>query len=692
MKVIFGALLQAIMWSSWLIAAKSILRELGRQFIALGAVLSGKKVLNIVIIKASRYDSEDGFVWRSWKAILPSNTQATIYSLIREVQSNWGLGVKTRIITREYDETAQDVNPARIARFCRLVSGRTLVMVVGAQTNEFVRASDIALDFQSRGVQSIIGGFHVSGVLKVFPLDGSPGNHKAHEEMGLLRLMDKGVSLFAGEAEGRMQSLLSDFMNGQFRLVYNYLNDPPDLRDDRMPEPVWPIRHHFVFPNSSTVDTCRGCPFKCSYCTIKNVQGRKIRTRGVQVFVDGVRRNWQRGIDAYFFTSDNAARDPLWRERFEAQVTMREEEGIETGFMVQVDTQCHKIPDFLRMAGAAGCNAAFIGLETVNPRNLEEVDKGQNHVDQYQALNDAMREEGIAVQYGYMIGLPHDTFESIVCDVQTLIELGPDLVTFFIATPLPGADDHQALFRAEVAMDSDLNAYDCFSGVVMDHPLMSREELLRAYQYAWQEFYSVENMVRILRNNAREHYWRRFWSLTWYKYALDVAKRHPMITGFVRLRSRHSRRGAFPQLNWLQFQIYNLRENLGMWRRTLRLGRTMVEVWLQSRHRSEVEHRIAKLVVARGGKWMSLKVADLKEAYRAQGLKVPSKARLREQLVMVRTTRQDIEEHWISLKSKLRRGRVWEIFRPSSIRFARADLALFRIFLKELVSGSRSNS
>ena len=691
MKVILGAMLQVVLWSEFMIAIKAILREFVRQCIAAWTVFRGKKVLNIVIIKSSRYDSEDGFVWRNWKAILPSNTQATIYSLVRDVQANWRLGMRTRIITREYDETVQDVNPARIARFCKTFSAQTLVMVVGAQTNEFARASDIALDFQVRGIQAIIGGFHVSGVLKVFLRDGSELSCKAHKDMGLDRLTDKGVALFAGEAEGRMLTLLSDFMKGRLQKVYDYLLDPPDLTEEFVPEPVWPIRHHFIFPGSSTVDTCRGCPFKCKYCTIKNVQGRKIRARGVPVFVDGIRRNWRKGIDSYFVTSDNAARDPLWRERFEAQIAMRQQEGIKTGFMVQVDTLCHKIEGFIPQAAAAGCNAAFIGLETVNPDNLLEVDKKQNQVDEYKDLNDALRKHGIAIQYGYMIGLPCDTYESVVRDVDTLIELEPDLTTFFIATPLPGADDHQEFFQAGVAMDSDLNAYDCFSRVVMDHPLMSREDLLRAYQYAWQKMYSVENMVRILKNNAGEYYWRRFWSLTWYKYALEVAERHPMITGFVRMRSRHSRRKNFPQMSWGRFQLYNLRENIRMWRKTLRLGRIMIETWLQSRQRSETEQRIGKLVASRGGKWVSLRAADLKEVYRAQGLKTPRVPELFRQMITARTTRQDIEENWSALKHKISRGKIWELLRPNSVRFVVTDICLHLLFIKELLTGSRTN-
>jgi len=582
---LFVAIYHFLLWFNCIIIIRAFFYELSRQFTAIWAIISGKEIFNIVIIKSSRYDSEDGFVWRSLKAILPSNTLATIYSMVKDIQVNWRLGTNIKIITREFDETAQNVNPSRIARLCNLLPSKTLVMIVGVQTNEFARASDIALDFREKGIQVIIGGFHVSGVLKQFPKDGSELSIKAHKEFGLDKLINSGVSIFAGEAEGRVLKILEDFQKGNLKEIYNYLDEKPDLFFEVTPEPVWSIIPHFVFSKSSTIDACRGCPFGCVFCTIRNVQGTKIRARGIDVFCDTIRSNWKKGINSYFFTSDNASRDPFWRERFDALIKMRQEEDIKISFMMQVDTQCHKILDFIPKASAAGCEAVFIGMETVNPDNLPEVGKGQNHVDEYQEFDDEWRKYGVATQYGYMIGLPNDTFESIIRDINFLINLGPDLITFFIATPLPGADDHRDLFRANVAMDSDANTYDCFSGIVTKHPLMSNEDLLKAYHYAWEKMYSVENMVRILKNNDRKYYWDRLWSLIWYKYALDVAQRHPMITGFIRLRNRHSRRKTFPKMNFLEFQIYNFKEKFIMWKRTLKLAKTMLKVWQQSYHK-----------------------------------------------------------------------------------------------------------
>jgi radical SAM superfamily enzyme YgiQ (UPF0313 family) len=136
------------------------------------------------------------------------------------------------------------------------------------QSNQFSRALDIASPLRTAGLPVAIGGFHVSGCLAMLP----------EMQADVQAALDMGLSVFAGEAEGRIDQVLQDAAAGTLAPIYNHLNDLPNL--ESAPTPFLPrkivvgtVAHHTSF------DAGRGCPFQCSFCTIINVQGRKSRRR-----------------------------------------------------------------------------------------------------------------------------------------------------------------------------------------------------------------------------------------------------------------------------------------------------------------------------------------------------------------------------------------------------------------------------
>jgi radical SAM superfamily enzyme YgiQ (UPF0313 family) len=223
----------------------------------------------------------------------------------------------------------------------------------------------------------------------------------------------------------------------------------------------------------STFDAGRGCPFQCSFCTIINVQGRKSRYRDAGDIERVVRSNLAQGVHKFFITDDDFARNKNWEPIFDRLIALRENEGLRFKFIMQVDTQCYKIPRFIHKASRAGCSRVFLGIESVNPDNLASARKHQNHVDQYRTMLQAWRSHGVVTVAGYILGFPADTPESIERDIQTIQrELPVDVLEFFMLTPLPGSADHQALYHRGVPMDPDMNRYD-LEHVTTAHPRMT---------------------------------------------------------------------------------------------------------------------------------------------------------------------------------------------------------------------------
>jgi radical SAM superfamily enzyme YgiQ (UPF0313 family) len=252
---------------------------------------------------------------------------------------------------------------------------------------------------------------------------------------------------------------------------------------------------------STSFDAGRGCPYQCSFCTIINVQGRKSRFRSPDDVESLVRSNWTQGVSRFFITDDNFARNKDWEIILDRLIWLRETQGIPLGLLVQVDTLCHKIPNFIEKCKRAGVTRVFIGLENINPDNLMAAKKRQNKITEYRKMLLAWKDQGIMTLAGYILGFPGDTPESIRKDIEILKrELPLDIVEFFCLTPLPGSEDHQALWKSGIALDPDLNNYD-LEHVCNAHSRMSHREWENIYREAWSIYYSPDHMA-VLRRRA----------------------------------------------------------------------------------------------------------------------------------------------------------------------------------------------
>jgi hypothetical protein len=452
--------------------------------------MSSKRRFQLVLIKPSHYD-DDGYVIRWWRALIPSNSLAALYGIAVDCAERQVLGADVAIDIEVIDETNRRVDiPALLSLFASR-GNFGLVGLVGVQSNQYPRALDIARPLRAAGVQVAIGGFHVSGCLSM--LDG--------RAVGLDDCRDMGVAMFAGEAEGRFDQVLRDAAANQLAPLYDFMKDLPDIGGS--PVPFLPKRYVArTLGLSASFDAGRGCPYQCSFCTIINVQGRKSRFRSADDVEQLVRANWAQGIHKFFITDDNFARNERWEAIFDRLIELREKEGIPLGLMIQVDTLCHKIENFIAKAKRAGVTRVFIGLENINPDNLAGAKKRQNKITEYRAMLLAWKAHGIITLAGYILGFPADTPASIRRDIAIIQkELPLDIIEFFILTPLPGSEDHQALWRSGAALDGDLNKYDV-EHVCAAHAKMSATEWEAIYREAWALYYTPEHMKTLLRRAA----------------------------------------------------------------------------------------------------------------------------------------------------------------------------------------------
>lgn len=504
--------------------------------------MTQSKRFSLVLIKPSHYD-DDGYVIQWFRSAIPANSLACLYGLALECREQRILGEDVELEIHAFDETNTNIKVKKVVSMIESADDG-MVMLVGVQSNQFPRALDLARELRAKNIKVAIGGFHVSGTFSMLK----------EREKNVQTALDLGVTLFAGEAEGRLGQVLLDASANKLPPVYDFMDDLPNI--ESVATPLLPAdRVHLTAGATTSFDAGRGCPFTCSFCTIINVQGRKSRRRSPDDIEKIVRANVAQGLHSFFITDDNFARNKDWEVILDRLIELREVEKLKISFIIQVDTLCHKLPNFIEKCKRAGIKRVFIGLENINPDSLLGASKRQNKITDYRAMLLAWKKVGIVTYCGYILGFPGDTQESILRDIDIIKrELPVDLLEFFYLTPLPGSADHKRLHESGVAMDDDLNKYD-LNHAVTAHPKMSKAEWEDTYRKAWKSYYTDEHIETILRRAIATGTspGKTMFFITWFNGCIDIEKIHPLEGGFLRRKHRKSRRSEQTLENPLVF-------------------------------------------------------------------------------------------------------------------------------------------
>ncbi len=499
----------------------------------------------VELIKPSHYD-DDGYVIQWRKSWIPSNTLACINALSQDASEQSVLGDDVEFVINAYDEMNIVIPVADIISRFKNNDKRGIVFFVGVQSNQFPRTMDIARRFCEENIQVAIGGFHVSGCIAMLS--------QLPEE--LKEATENGIALFAGEAEeGRLVEVFNDAYQKEMKPIYNHLKDLPGLEGQPMPKMPTSVSERFVSKIGS-FDAGRGCSFLCSFCTVINVQGRKSRYRNPDDVEKMIRFNISNGINDFFLTDDNFARNKNWEAIFDRLINLRENQGFKhVKFTMQIDSLAHKINNFVSKAARAGCRRVFIGLESINPENLQAVNKRQNKITEYRKMFQAWRNARVVTVAGYILGFPADTPEKIEQDIKTIQqELPVDLLEFFCLTPLPGSEDHKNNHMKGVWMDPDLNKYD-LEHITMSHSQMTSDEWEQIYRRAWDLYYSPEHIKTLIRRAAAggPNPSRVMLHIHQFHGTIKYQNVHPLQGGFLRRKVRTQRRPGMPQENPITF-------------------------------------------------------------------------------------------------------------------------------------------
>jgi radical SAM superfamily enzyme YgiQ (UPF0313 family) len=357
---------------------------------------------------------------------------------------------------------------------------------ISAMTPTVTRAYEIADSFRQRGVPVVLGGFHPSFMPK--------------------EAIQHSNSVVIGEGESTWPNVMRDLKKGKFKKFYKQ-NTFENLENTPIPRRDLLRRKSYLMFN--TVETSRGCPFRCSYCSVSTFFGHTYRCRPVTEVVKDVET--LKGI-LIFFVDDNIVGIPKrTKNLFRALIPYKRK------WIGQASLTIARDPELLDLAARSGCAGLFIGFESLSQENLHEAAKTINFVNRYADEIKKIHDHGIAIHGAFIFGFDHDDDSVFERTVDFVKRNRLDSASFSILTPFPGTQVYWKLMNENRLISKDWNRY---GSAVFEPKLMSREKLIEGCAWAWKECYSYTSVLRRL---ARP---KRLWFIHFllnfgYKQAID---------------------------------------------------------------------------------------------------------------------------------------------------------------------------
>src|SRR3954468_7494593 len=376
------------------------------------------------------------------------------------------------------------------------------VVGIGIHTGNAVDGYRIGKQVRARGAYVVYGGIHAT----LYP----------EEAMSL----GKAHAIVKGDGDLVWARVIEDCVS----------NAPQAMYDGGKVEggDFKPARWALIPPGKymwASVQTVRGCPKHCSFCSVWKTDGQRPRQRTVDAVVDEIVDLRRRGFRFIALADDNfypVTLDDLAKAarradkgRLEELTAMRAErfelmEALsrlpeDMVFFTQITMEAAEDPDFLAAMKNANIKGALVGVEAVTPEGLKDVYKdfnysGEQLVDRLRAF----RHHGVHVLGSFIFGLPSDRPETFELTAKLAARSGITFAQFVMLTPFPGTVDFAAW---EKTMESDPTRIDGVPitrhwliskgkqpKVYIKHPVMSPDDIRARTQAVWDRFYSWRNI------------------------------------------------------------------------------------------------------------------------------------------------------------------------------------------------------
>lgn len=346
------------------------------------------------------------------------------------------------------------------------------------------RAYAISEEYRKRGVRTVLGGIHPS---------------MCPEEAA--QYCD---SVVTGEAEGIWATLLKDAEAGNLKRLYE-AQGFTDLKSAPAVDRSALSRDRYL---QNIVQTTKGCPYHCEFCSVYAFDGQKIRNKTIEQVIAEIRDINSTGSkykkkNAIFFADDNIIADKTFaRELFKAL------KPHDINWSCQASINISQEDELLGLMRDSGCGAILIGFETISRKNLEAMHKEINQRYDYAEAIQKIQSYGILVHSAFIVGYDYDSeaiFDGLIDFIDETRLLMP-LIN--VLTPFPGTELFKRLESQGRILHKDWRRYDA-KHVVFAHPRLSFEELSNGYRKIVRAVYSFDSIWKKLSFYWETDFWKR---------------------------------------------------------------------------------------------------------------------------------------------------------------------------------------
>ncbi len=329
-------------------------------------------------------------------------------------------------------------------------------------TQNAVRGYKIADEFRKKGIPVVLGGYHPSSM---------PKEAKEHAD-----------SVVVGEAELNWPKLLNDFENNNLKPFYKQ----EDYVDPKLIPPAYRGLEKGIVLGGE-VQATRGCPYRCDFCSIQNVEGTRFRKRPIE---DVIKEIKQMKSSSFFFADPSLTIDVEYSKEL-----FREMKGLKKQFNCDGNVNAlSEDEELIKLSKEAGCNSWWIGFESICKESLKSVGK-KNKVQNYSKAINKIRKHGLGVRGMFMFGFDHDTKNIFDSTQKAINKWNLDMAAFFILTPFPGTPVFKKFDEEDRILTYDWSKYTPWN-VVFEPKNMTSGELYEGTRKIAKNFFSLSNNIR----------------------------------------------------------------------------------------------------------------------------------------------------------------------------------------------------